>query len=86
MNSQIIDSFFKNNEKKVICEDEILVDNVILCIEKEIVENFSYNLIIDEFKNILEEETILYVCDFFCRHIYTNYVNIYCMGKTLVRK
>jgi len=80
MNNQIIDSFFKSNKRKVICGDEFLAKNMIIYIEKEIAENFSYNLIIDEFKNMKEVETILYMCDFFYRNIHTKlYFNIYHM-------
>ena len=35
-------------------EDEFLADNMIIYIEKEIVETFSYDSIIDEFSDLKE--------------------------------
>jgi len=35
MNNQIIDSFFKDNKRKVICEDEFITDNMIIYIEEK---------------------------------------------------
>lgn len=40
-------------------KDEFLVDNTIIYIKKQIVENFSFDSIIDEFKNLKEPTTIL---------------------------
>jgi len=53
---------------------------MIIYIEKEIAENFSYDSIIDEFKNMKEGKIIFYMCDFFYRYIHTKLcINIYCM-------
>jgi len=45
MNNKIINSFFKSNKRKIICENEFHVDNIVIYIEKEIAENFSYVMI-----------------------------------------
>jgi len=39
-------------------EDEFLADNMIIYIEKEIAENFSFDSIINEFKDLKERRTI----------------------------
>jgi len=39
-------------------EDEFLADNIIIYIEKEITENFSYDSIIDEFKDLKERRAM----------------------------
>jgi len=44
-------------------EDNFFADNMIIYI-KIITENFSSNLIIDEFKNMNEQMTIIQICAF----------------------
>jgi len=43
-------------------EDEFLTDNMIIYIEKEIAENFTYDSIIDEFRDMKEWKAIFYIC------------------------
>jgi len=51
-------------------EDEFHIDNMIIYIEKEITENFSYDSIIDEFRDVKERRTIFYICVIFFSYRY----------------
>jgi len=52
------------------------LEHVHIYIKKEIVENFSFDSIIDGLKDLKEPKTIfLYMCDFFYSYNYTKLLN-----------
>jgi len=59
------------------------LERIYIYIEKEIVKIFSFDSIIDEFKDLKERRTIIYiyVCDFFCSYNYTKlFIHFYCVS------
>jgi len=66
--------------------DEFLADNMIIYIDKEIAENFSSDSIIDEFRDLKERRTILYICVIsFLVIIILNYVFIFIVLVTIIK-
>jgi len=65
------------------------LERVHIYIEKEIFENFSSNSIIDEFKNMKEQKTILYICVIslisFVVIIVQNYAFIFIVLVTIIK-
>jgi len=75
-----------------ITDDEFHINSlerVHIYIEKEIFENFSSNSIIDEFKNMKEQKTILYICVIslisFVVIIVQNYAFIFIVLVTIIK-
>jgi len=62
------------------------LEHVYIYIEKEIVENFSFDSIMNEFKDLKKKDNPLYMCDFFYRYmVILNYFFIFIVLTTIIK-